>query len=72
MQHVLRRALLYCPFHVSHLAVLQGAGLSWLFPLVDGAPPIGWHDALAYLVMPVLLIISQAWPLAVLLFNHRV
>lgn len=36
----------------------QGAG-SWLFPLVNGAPPIGWHDASAYLVLPVLLIVSQ-------------
>lgn len=40
-------------------ALLQGAGLSWLFPFQDGAPPIGWHDAIAYLVLPVLLIISQ-------------
>ena len=38
---------------------LAGKGLAWLFPLVDGHPPIGWHDALCYLVLPVLLIISQ-------------
>ena len=38
----------------------DGAGFSWLFPLVDGAPPIGWHDALSYLVLPVLLVISQS------------
>ena len=38
---------------------LAGRGLSWLFPLVDGAPPIGWHDAGAYLVLPVLLVVSQ-------------
>jgi YidC/Oxa1 family membrane protein insertase len=37
----------------------QGAGLTWLFPLKDGAPPIGWHDAGAYLVLPVLLVLSQ-------------
>jgi hypothetical protein len=37
----------------------QGSGLSWLFPFVDGAPPIGWHDAGAYLILPVLLVISQ-------------
>jgi YidC/Oxa1 family membrane protein insertase len=37
----------------------QGSGLSWLFPFVDGAPPIGWHDAAAYLVLPLLLIASQ-------------
>mmetsp|Transcript_20095 Transcript_20095/g.33704 ORF Transcript_20095/g.33704 Transcript_20095/m.33704 type:complete len:443 (+) Transcript_20095:79-1407(+) len=36
-----------------------GTGLNWLMPLVDGHPPIGWHDAAAYLVMPVLLIVSQ-------------
>jgi YidC/Oxa1 family membrane protein insertase len=33
--------------------------LSWLFPFVDGHPPIGWHDAGAYLVLPVLLVASQ-------------
>lgn len=36
-----------------------GSGLAWLFPFVDGAPPIGWHDAVSYLILPVLLIISQ-------------
>jgi YidC/Oxa1 family membrane protein insertase len=36
-----------------------GTGLAWLFPLQDGAPPIGWHDAAAYLVLPVLLVVSQ-------------
>jgi len=37
----------------------SGRGLGWLFPLIDGAPPIGWHDAVAYLVLPVLLVVSQ-------------
>lgn len=37
-----------------------GQGLNtWLFPLVDGAPPIGWHDALCYLVLPVILVATQ-------------
>lgn len=36
-----------------------GQGSAWLYPLVDGAPPIGWHDALAYLSLPALLIVSQ-------------
>lgn len=37
-----------------------GQGLdTWLFPLVDGAPPIGWHDAICYLTLPVILIVSQ-------------
>jgi len=37
----------------------NGGGLSWLFPFVDGHPPIGWGNAGAYLVMPLLLIASQ-------------
>jgi YidC/Oxa1 family membrane protein insertase len=36
-----------------------GAGISWLYPLVDGAPPIGWETAIAYLVLPVLVVASQ-------------
>lgn len=37
----------------------KGSGISWLFPFVDGHPPLGWSDTLAYLVLPALLIISQ-------------
>ncbi|MCO5600331.1 hypothetical protein L7F22_054441 [Adiantum nelumboides] len=37
----------------------SGSGISWLFPFVDGAPPLGWSDTIAYLVLPVLLIASQ-------------
>jgi YidC/Oxa1 family membrane protein insertase len=37
----------------------EGSGLAWLFPFVNGQPPVGWHDAIAYLVLPVLLIASQ-------------
>lgn len=37
-----------------------GQGLdTWLFPLVNGQPPIGWHDALCYLTLPVILMINQ-------------
>ncbi|KAJ8548328.1 hypothetical protein K7X08_030797 [Anisodus acutangulus] len=36
-----------------------GSGTSWLFPFVDGHPPLGWSDTFAYLVLPVLLVISQ-------------
>ncbi|EFJ49266.1 inner membrane ALBINO3-like protein 2, chloroplast precursor, partial [Volvox carteri f. nagariensis] len=36
-----------------------GGGLEWLFPFQDGAPPVGWANAAAYLVMPVLLVASQ-------------
>ncbi|KAI0560447.1 Membrane insertase YidC/ALB3/OXA1/COX18 [Gracilaria domingensis] len=37
-----------------------GQGLNtWLFPLQNGAPPIGWHDAACYLVLPVILVATQ-------------
>ena len=36
-----------------------GAGISWLYPFVDGAPPIGWEAASAYLVFPVLVVVAQ-------------
>ncbi|XP_024963687.1 inner membrane protein PPF-1, chloroplastic-like [Cynara cardunculus var. scolymus] len=37
----------------------SGAGVSWLIPFVDGHPPLGWYDTAAYLVLPVLLVLSQ-------------
>ena len=33
-----------------------GNSTAWLFPFVDGHPPIGWEDGLRYLVLPVLLV----------------
>ena len=41
------------------MADVQGGGFSWLFPFENGAPPIGWHDAVCYLVLPVALVVSQ-------------
>jgi membrane protein insertase Oxa1/YidC/SpoIIIJ len=38
---------------------LDNRGIEWLWPFVNGAPPIGWDDASHYLVLPVLLIICQ-------------
>ncbi|KAJ3693675.1 hypothetical protein LUZ60_009155 [Juncus effusus] len=37
----------------------SGSGISWLFPFVDGHPPLGWSDTAAYLVLPILLVLSQ-------------
>lgn len=38
----------------------MGGGLGWLFPLEDGHPPIGsWDVAGRYLILPVMLLISQ-------------
>jgi len=36
-------------------------GLSWLYPFVDGAPPIGWADAIAYMILPIVLVVSQLY-----------
>ena len=37
-----------------------GAGIGWLYPLVDGAPAVGWELAARYLVLPALLVgVSQ-------------
>lgn len=36
-----------------------GEGTAWLFPFVDGHPPIGWDLASSYLVLPVALVIAQ-------------
>lgn len=36
-----------------------GAGTEWLFPFVDGAPPIGWLAAGQYLALPIALIVAQ-------------
>ncbi|BBN01603.1 YidC/Oxa1 family membrane protein insertase [Marchantia polymorpha subsp. ruderalis] len=41
------------------VARAAGSGISWLFPFENGAPPLGWGDTAAYLVLPVLLVISQ-------------
>ena len=44
---------------ISGTPVMAGSGISWLWPLVDGAPPIGWDEASRYLVLPVLLVVAQ-------------
>jgi len=47
--------------------VAQGGNVKdWLFPLVNGAPPIGWHDALCYLVFPIVLVVTQTYSQRVL------
>lgn len=38
---------------------LNGQGMSWLIPFVDGAPPLGWVTTLKYVALPVLLVASQ-------------
>lgn len=36
-----------------------GAGTAWLFPFVDGHPPVGWEMAWPYLVLPVGVVLAQ-------------
>lgn len=36
----------------------RAAGINWLWPL---PPAVGWSDAIAYLVLPVLLLVSQLY-----------
>jgi YidC/Oxa1 family membrane protein insertase len=44
---------------------LNNQGMQWLMPFVDGAPPLGWETTIKYLVLPVMLIISQYASLAI-------
>ena len=41
------------------IPVCAGAGIGWLYPLLDGAPPVGWEMAARYLVLPALLVGAQ-------------
>jgi YidC/Oxa1 family membrane protein insertase len=38
---------------------LAARGTAWLYPFVDGAPPVGWDEAGRYLVLPTLLVVAQ-------------
>lgn len=44
----------------------SGSGISWLLPFVDGHPPLGWHDTICYLVLPVLLVVSQYFSMEIM------
>eukprot|EP00887_Chlorella_sp_A99_P007009 scaffold2.g7009.t1 len=37
-----------------------GAGIQWLYPFIDGVPPVGWETAVRYLVLPVAVVLAQA------------
>jgi len=43
-----------------------GTSTDWLFPFVDGRPPIGWGEASLYLVLPTLVVIAQFWSASIL------
>lgn len=45
----------------------QGRGISWLTEnWVDGVPPLGWHDTLCFLALPVALVLTQSVSMRVL------
>lgn len=41
----------------------QGASFppEWIWPLVGGVPPLGWSATIAYLILPILLVVSQVY-----------
>jgi hypothetical protein len=41
----------------------DGTGFKWLTDFSSGGPPLGWHDTIAYLILPVLLVVSQRYGL---------
>jgi YidC/Oxa1 family membrane protein insertase len=59
-ENLLNESFLFLPSLQGPVTQTGGSLSTWLYPLVDGAPPIGWHDALCYLVLPVLLVVSQS------------
>mmetsp|Transcript_10984 Transcript_10984/g.32781 ORF Transcript_10984/g.32781 Transcript_10984/m.32781 type:complete len:422 (-) Transcript_10984:25-1290(-) len=45
----------------------KGRGLGWLTDnWVDGVPPLGWHDTLAFLALPAALVLTQSISMRVL------
>jgi YidC/Oxa1 family membrane protein insertase len=55
---LLNEAFLWIPSLSGPVSVAPQGGLSWLWPL---PPVIGWWAAIAYMVMPVLLVVSQIY-----------
>jgi len=43
----------------SFAARQAGSSLQWLWPFVDGHPPIGWDEAIRYLILPIGVVIAQ-------------
>lgn len=58
-EDILNEPFLWIPSLQGPVSQVGESLSTWLFPLVNGAPPIGWHDALAYLTLPVLIVLSQ-------------
>uniref|UniRef100_A0A7S3YQV7 Membrane insertase YidC/Oxa/ALB C-terminal domain-containing protein n=1 Tax=Lotharella globosa TaxID=91324 RepID=A0A7S3YQV7_9EUKA len=36
-----------------------GTGLQWLWPFVNGEPPVGWDQALRYIALPAAVVVAQ-------------
>ena len=51
-----------CSSSIGWLTGNPEQGLAW----TNGAPPLGWHDTLCYMVLPVLLVCSQYVSTAIL------
>jgi len=59
-ENILDQPFFFLPSLQGPVATM-GQGIKWLYPLVDGAPPIGWNSAIAYLVCPVVLVLTQVY-----------
>lgn len=57
---LLREGFFWIPSLAGPVANGSG-GLEWLWPFIDGSPPLGWGDTIAYLALPVLLVVSQIY-----------
>mmetsp|Transcript_9847 Transcript_9847/g.32075 ORF Transcript_9847/g.32075 Transcript_9847/m.32075 type:complete len:457 (-) Transcript_9847:261-1631(-) len=45
----------------------QGRGIGWLLgDWIDGVPPLGWHDTIAFLALPIALVITQSLSMRVM------
>eukprot|EP00181_Compsopogon_caeruleus_P004925 CAMPEP_0184680852 /NCGR_PEP_ID=MMETSP0312-20130426/3770_1 /TAXON_ID=31354 /ORGANISM="Compsopogon coeruleus, Strain SAG 36.94" /LENGTH=361 /DNA_ID=CAMNT_0027131251 /DNA_START=240 /DNA_END=1325 /DNA_ORIENTATION=- len=65
-EDLLKESFFFLPSLQGPVSTTGGSISDWLFPLVDGAPPVGWHDAICYLVLPVVLVITQLYSQRVL------
>lgn len=44
----------------------KGRGIQWLTEWVDGVPPLGWHDTLCFMALPMALVVTQSISMRVL------
>lgn len=58
-EDILKESFLWIPSLQGPVNSVGQSLSTWLFPFINGEPPIGWHDAIAYLILPALIVGSQ-------------